>query len=95
MIKIYRYSLTASYKVSVVSSATSIKGNFSTVLFPKIIHHQVRMHFNITSIDIESNGILLGEFMPKKWYFFAIDHDRPFLSRPTVTSVINEKQQTI
>lgn len=33
-------------------------------------------------VDVESNGVLIGEIQPKKWTFFAIEHDRPYLTRP-------------
>ena len=35
---------------------------------------------------------MIGEFQPKKWYFFAIEHERPFMTRPQFTAIINDKQ---
>jgi hypothetical protein len=40
----------------------------------------------------DSNGVLIHEFEPKKWYFLGIEHDKPFLSRPTLNAMVNEKQ---
>ena len=43
-------------------------------------------------LDVESNGVLIGEIQPKKWTFFAIEHDRPYLTRPQLTAILNDKQ---
>lgn len=43
-------------------------------------------------IDTESNGVLIGEFAPRQWYFFAMEHERPFMTRPQITVIINDKQ---
>jgi hypothetical protein len=48
----------------------------------------------LTVLAMESNGFCLGEITPKKWYFLAIDHEKPFMSRPVITYIINEKQGT-
>ena len=45
-------------------------------------------------LAMESNGFCLGEITPKKWYFLTIDHEKPFMSRPVITYIINEKQGT-
>lgn len=36
----------------------------------------------------------MGEFQPKKWYFFATEHERPSFTRPQFTAIINDKQVT-
>ena len=36
--------------------------------------------------------MLIGEFQPKKWYFLAIEHDKPFLTRAQLSAVVNDKQ---
>jgi len=36
--------------------------------------------------------VKIGEFLPKKWYFFAIEHERPFMTRPQFTAIINDRQ---
>ena len=41
---------------------------------------------------MDSNGVLIGEIQPKKWTFFAIEHDRPYLTRPQLTAILNDKQ---
>lgn len=41
---------------------------------------------------MESNGVLIGEIQAKKWTFFAIEHDRPYLTRPQLTAILNDKQ---
>lgn len=46
----------------------------------------------MTRIDTESNGVLIGEFAPRQWYFFAMEHERPFMTRPQITVIINDKQ---
>jgi hypothetical protein len=59
----------------------------------KIILHLVSLLF-LNLLAMESNGFFLGEITPRKWYFFAIDHEKPFMSRPAITYIINEKQGT-
>jgi hypothetical protein len=34
-----------------------------------------------TPPTVNSNGVLIGEFEPRKWYFLGIEHDKPFISR--------------
>ena len=46
----------------------------------------------LTFIDTESNGVLIGEFAPRQWYFLAIEHERPFMTRPQITVIVNDKQ---
>lgn len=43
-------------------------------------------------LAVESNGILIGEFLPKRWYFLATEHEKPSFTRPQFTAIINDKQ---
>lgn len=40
----------------------------------------------------ESNGFLVSEFVPDKWHYLAIEHDKPFVARAQLIAVVNEKQ---
>ena len=46
-------------------------------------------------IASDSNGVLIGEkdfeFVPKKWYFLGIEHDKPYLSRAQLSAFIDDK----
>lgn len=42
-----------------------------------------------TPPTVNSNGVQIGEFEPKRWYFLGIEHDKPFISRATLSAVIN------
>ena len=46
----------------------------------------------LITIAVESNGIAIGEFLPKKWYFLAADHEKSSFMRPQFTAIINDKQ---
>jgi hypothetical protein len=41
---------------------------------------------------IESNGFLVSEFVPGRWNFLAIEHDKPYLARAQLIAVVNDKQ---
>lgn len=41
---------------------------------------------------VDSNGFLVSEFVPGKWNYLAIEHDKPFVSRAQLVAVVNDKQ---
>ncbi len=41
---------------------------------------------------MDSNGFLVSEFQANKWYYLAIEHDKPFLARAQLIAVVNDKQ---
>lgn len=75
-------------------SAISTEDSFTTEFLERNIQHQVRHSFInfIYFIAVESNGILLGEFQPRKWYFLATEHERPSFTRSQFSAIINDKQ---
>lgn len=40
----------------------------------------------------ESNGVLISEFLPEKWYFVGLEHDKPYLARAQLTAIVNDRQ---
>jgi hypothetical protein len=82
MTKIFQYYSIAFSKVLVDLSVILTKENYSIEFYQKIILLQVRNIINLIMLDVESNGVAIFEFLPKKWYFFAIEHERPFMTRP-------------
>ena len=43
-------------------------------------------------LAVDSNGVLIGDFNPGKWYFLGLEHDKPFLSRAHLIAFVNDKQ---
>ena len=65
-----------------VLNAISTIGSSSIEFSQKPILHPVSLKLINHDVAIESNGVLIGDFQPKKWYFLAIDHEKPFMTRP-------------
>lgn len=63
-------------------SATLMVGNFSIEYYWSLTNCLVSEIIEINSIANESNGVQIGdEFVPRKWYFLALEHDKPYLAR--------------
>ena len=45
-----------------------------------------------SSPTVNSNGVQIGEFLPDKWYFLALEHDAPYMTQARMTAVITDKQ---
>ena len=64
-------------------SATLKQIIFITEFLQKNILHQViTLIFDLSTIAIQSNGVFIAEVIVKKWYFLALEYDKPFLGRP-------------
>ena len=71
--------------------------NSTTEYYRKTILYPVSNCFKFIFYFIasDSNGVLIGEkdfeFVPKKWYFLGIEHDKPYLSRAQLSAFIDDK----
>lgn len=83
MIEICQFYSIAIHKDLEDLNVILIKENCTIEYCQRTILNQV-IYINYLSlfVAIESNGVLIGEFQPKKWYFLGIEHDKPYIHRP-------------
>jgi hypothetical protein len=40
----------------------------------------------------DSNGVKVAELQPNQWNLLVIEHDKPYLARASLVSILNDKQ---
>ena len=81
--------------VMAVLSVTSIRTSFIIGYYHQIvINHLVsitKISNNLFLLAVDSNGVLIGDFTPGKWYFLGLEHDKPFMTRAHLIAFVNDK----
>lgn len=93
---ICQFSLTVLQMVSAALSATLTKTNYSTgFCLLSTTNHPVSNLICLPNFRpfsaVESNGVQISEFIPGKWFFLGLAHDKPSLARAHLTAIVNDK----
>ena len=67
-------------------------GGFECYLNGNKLFYRILPPNNNFPPKVDSNGILITELTPNKWYFLGLEHEKPYLARAHLTAFINDKQ---